>query len=249
MSALSIENLAWLVPTSVFVAGVVGSPHCVAMCGPLVMSFGREKKTFAAYQLGRMFVYSTAGALVGSLGHVFLGSSIEGISTLSLLALASLLVVFAIRALPSQEGRLHLKMPRWFGSLQTKLWSTLRKYAPSPTIASFFAGALTVFLPCLHLYAFLAGAAATGSATAGAIFMFTFWASTLPALSAAPLLMKRFLGAGSSNSAKRWAAGLFLTAALLSLAQFATRLGDPPEMSAPAASHHPAPATPSHHHH
>lgn len=255
MSALSsdslVQALGWLVPTSVFFAGLIGSPHCVAMCGPLVMTFGREKKTLVTYHLGRMLVYTGAGALAGALGRAAIGSPSIGFSAAGLVLLALLLIVFAFRALGGST-RVHLRLPAVFARAHSALWTRVRASSPSPAVMSFIAGSLTVFLPCLHLYAFLAGAAATGSSSAGAAFMFMFWLSTVPALSAAPLLIRRFFGGSHSTTARRWAAGLFLSAAFVSLGQFAwtlreARPTDSGEATPTATS--PAPAHHHHHHH
>lgn len=255
MSALSSDlftqlatQLAWLVPTSVFIAGLIGSPHCVAMCGPLVMSFGRERKTLVTYHLGRMFVYTLVGALAGSVGQVALRSPSKALSAASLGLLAILLFAFAWRERRSGGSPRHFPLPKFSGSAHARIWSTVRALKPPPTTMSFIAGSLTVFLPCLHLYAFVAGAAATGSSAAGATFMFVFWLSTVPALSAAPFFIKRFFGGGSSVASKRWATGFLLTAALISLGQFAFRLNEVSTANPPAQhEHHHAPVQEHHH--
>src|SRR5690606_10362020 len=43
-------------------------------------------------------------------------------------------------------------------------------------------GLLSALLPCGWLYAFVLGAAATGSALAGALVLLTFWSGTVPIL-------------------------------------------------------------------
>lgn len=246
MSVLSSElfaQLAWLVPTSVFIAGLIGSPHCVAMCGPLVMSFGRDRKTLAAYHAGRMLVYTIIGAVAGSFGQVAFHSPSKILSAASLGLLAVLILAFAWRAQSTSDEPRHFPLPKFVGAAHTRIWLAARALKPRPSVMSFIAGSLTVFLPCLHLYAFVAGAAATGSSSAGAAFMFVFWLSTVPALSAAPLLIKKFFGGASSVASKRWATGLLLTAALISLGQFVWQLKDDPKTAAPTHhEHHHAPA-------
>ena len=60
-----------------FIAGLVTSVHCVAMCGPLSCAFSPTKQSDApvyvvltGYHLGKLFAYTVIGALAGIFGSV-----------------------------------------------------------------------------------------------------------------------------------------------------------------------------------
>lgn len=59
---------------TVFIAGLLGSTHCVAMCGGLATALatapgpGARSWRPLLYQLGRLMSYCAAGALAGALG-------------------------------------------------------------------------------------------------------------------------------------------------------------------------------------
>ncbi len=60
---------------AVFLASLIGSVHCVGMCGPLAILAGsthgtsqRRWGTIVAYHGGRVLSYGLAGAVVGGMG-------------------------------------------------------------------------------------------------------------------------------------------------------------------------------------
>ena len=57
--------------TAMFLLGLLGSGHCLGMCGPLVLAFPARQGTrgaHVAYNVGRVTTYTILGALLGSLG-------------------------------------------------------------------------------------------------------------------------------------------------------------------------------------
>ena len=68
-----------LIPFGVFVASLVGSGHCVAMCGGLVSSVAQTRSQVFEYHLGRLVGYTALGALAGWVGAQFLLTSEFGI--------------------------------------------------------------------------------------------------------------------------------------------------------------------------
>ena len=61
-----------------FFTGILGSLHCVVMCGPLVMALPFAGRGFwyaliqkILYQSGRILTYSILGYTAGSIGRVF----------------------------------------------------------------------------------------------------------------------------------------------------------------------------------
>ncbi len=237
---LEMEVFHWLVPLSVLGASLVGSVHCVAMCGPLSLSFSRSgRKGIAFYQLGRGLAYIFAGGVAGALGSVSFGAkAMPGLSLLSLLIIALILMLSGFRILFNRS--LHLPVPRaardFFSAISRRLWGKFFSARLSPTIGAIIAGMLTVFLPCGHLYAFLAGAMATGSAWGGAFFMAAFWLGTVPALGFGIGLLSSVLRPGM-KAAPRWSGVLLISAGLFSLAAFATRVSETPAVHKHEAVH------------
>ena len=56
--------------TGVLVASIVGSVHCIAMCGPLVGLHGGAKtlRLSLVHSLGRLTTYVVLGAVAGLIG-------------------------------------------------------------------------------------------------------------------------------------------------------------------------------------
>src|ERR1041385_7412652 len=98
--------------SAVFLAGLIGSPHCMSMCGPLVLNFSNKKSRLFAYQTGRMLAYSLAGAAVGAFGGGLLGPERPGwVSSFTLLIMGLLLFINGYRALAGKSY--HLPIPKF----------------------------------------------------------------------------------------------------------------------------------------
>jgi sulfite exporter TauE/SafE len=168
--------------------GLLGSSHCVGMCGPFALMIGLGNRSWAsgfarqlAYSLGRVFTYSCAGAVVG-----YSGLSIAGRgdtfgylqSILCLLAGVLLIVqgLASLNLLPRLSSRLTAGPAcgalRNFGGL-------LRSRRLTHV---FLAGLFTGFLPCGLVYAYLALAASSADMLHGGTTMAVFGAGTIPAM-------------------------------------------------------------------
>lgn len=211
----------WVVPLSVFVGGLVGSPHCASMCGPLVLNFARDRRSLVAHQCGRMLTYVGAGALLARFGSSVLGPTrpfwlVGG----ALIVLSALLFFSGYRALLGRP--LHLPLPKKASATASSALSRLsRSHLPAWVIAA-AAGSLTVFLPCGHLYTFLLGAAAAGSAATGAVLMFAFWLGSTPLLVFGTASLQGLIRS-RLPSRQRIAGSLLFIAGLFSFGSFALR--------------------------
>lgn len=138
--------------------GLVGSTHCLGMCGGFVLALGRRAPV---YQLGRLLGYSLVGAAVASAGwaaRLSLGNRMFlVVAALAMLALAA----------GFSPGR-----PGMYG------WLLRLPILKRP----FYLGLLTAVLPCGLLGAAWMLAATTGHPLLGAAWMAAFWLGTLPAL-------------------------------------------------------------------
>ena len=170
----------------VFVAGLLGSGHCVGMCGPLALSLGashgRLKQNLRrqlVYSAGRVFTYTFGGAAAGFAG-VWLGSRsrtlVVGQAWLALAAGAALIVMglATVGLLPRPARRLLGRAP--CGADQA-----LKTFLTAPGwISVFLAGVGTGFIPCGLVYAFLLKASSSGSVWRGGLTMSLFGLGTVP---------------------------------------------------------------------
>ncbi len=176
-----------------FFTGLFGSLHCVAMCGPLVMSvpfpgnvwFSLLQKII--YQLGRILTYALIGFAAGSVGSLFnilgLQQSLSFVSGILLIIIAA--YHFAGRKTTSSKTYLKLIGP---------LMSFMGRWMSKP-YGGLIAGSLHGLIPCGMVYMALAGSLNTGSAYAGSEFMFYFGLGTTPLLmltSFIPIVLRRF---------------------------------------------------------
>jgi len=186
---------------AVFVASLVGSGHCVGMCGAFVTlavtghapeeAARARHRLAAAYHLGRLLSYSTLGVVAGMLGAAFdLGGTAIGLQRGAIVVAGALMLVFASIMLLRMAG---VRLPRLplparltggpasaFRSLLTRLHRLAWTLAPLPRAGAI--GLLTPLLPCGWLYAFVITAAGTAHPLVGALVMAAFWAGTVPAL-------------------------------------------------------------------
>ncbi len=217
MSALSHEFL-WVIPVSVFVAGIIGSPHCLSMCGPLVLNFARTPNDLLAYQIARMIAYTTVGAIVGAFGSVVLaGVNSTWLSTISIMSISLLLIVNGYRAWVGKP--LHFVLPTFLNRSLSSIWRHAKVSRDHMWLNAAMAGFFTVLLPCGHLYSFLLGAVATGSSGRGAAYMFAFWLGSTPLLSVSSQLLRKLIASNLPNR-QRWAGVLLMVAGLFSAFAF-----------------------------
>lgn len=163
-----------------FFMGLLGSLHCVAMCGPLLLALPTTGKTHAnlvanriIYQIGRILTYASFGLIIGSIS---VGAEYRGWQQgLSLLTGFVLITMGLFTLLGHHSNRLIVVQQKLFAPLYKKMGYWL--YKPG---GNFLAGVLNGFLPCGMVYMALATALNTGSTLAGGKFMLLFGLGTLP---------------------------------------------------------------------
>lgn len=222
----------WMLIVAVVTASLLGSLHCVGMCGPLAIwasNLGRHHArsqvamASALYHFGRLATYSAAGLLAGTAGSFAeLGGQALGFQLAAArLAGATMIWIGAWQVLKLlgaggwRSGE-HSVRP----SMMTVVLVKLRPHVFSLPIfhRAFVTGLLTALLPCGWLYLFAIAAAGTGSAIAGISVMAAFWMGTVPALLG--------LSAATQILARRVRGGLpFFAAALLIVGGLYTTAG------------------------
>lgn len=197
------------------VMGFAGSLHCAGMCGPLALALpvtGANRVAFVAgrvlYNLGRIITYAGMGAVFGLVGRTFVFAGLQrGLSLAVGAVLLGWLVLRTNQRLSVRAGSL---IPRLVAPLKAALAKQLRERSLT---ALFVVGLLNGLLPCGLVYLALAGAAGTGNATDGAVFMTVFGLGTAPMMLAIALFGKS-LHAGFRQRFQRAVPALVATLAV-----------------------------------
>lgn len=182
---------------TVFVASLVGSLHCIGMCGPFVAFYSgadgsggaRRLLSHAAYSGGRLLTYAMFGVAAGTVGAALdVAGSLAGFQRIAAILAGITMILWGVLALlqlrgvkvfrhGSGNGRISQLLRRGFSLVSDK----------PPVVRAGMIGLLSGFLPCGWLWAFVVTAAGTGSAAKGGAVMAAFWAGTVPALLAVGL--------------------------------------------------------------
>jgi len=176
---LSIATIAFL--------GAFG--HCIGMCGGIVIAYSSRKieddwssltqsLAHLSYSFGRITTYVMLGVIFGAIGGVV---QFNGYTTAAMTIVAGLFMIIAGLSLLGKVKFL-TKLEHSFS--QSKWYKdTFRHVLQSNSLYSFYIlGLLNGLLPCGLVYFFAVTAASTGSPLWGALVMFIFGVSTIPAL-------------------------------------------------------------------
>ena len=164
---------------ALFLAGLLTSVHCLAMCGGInltqsVMAYSDKQRIIrsnALYHAGRVLSYALIGALAGGIGQALAPSGIfKGV--IAILAGAAMLVMAlnmlgVFRALKKLSFRLS-------GRPHASLLGRLKRGS------SFVIGLLNGLMPCGPLQTMQLYALSTGNVLRGALSMLTFSLGTVP---------------------------------------------------------------------
>jgi uncharacterized protein len=179
-----------------FLTGLVGSLHCLGMCGPIVIGLPLHQQSFAKkmieslfYNLGRVVTYGLMGALFGLFGK---GIQLAGLQQWASIGLGVVLIISAIWPFVfKQRMGIARVSDRYSGRLVRSLRSLfqLDQGRQSASIGRLFLiGLLNGLLPCGLVYVALAGAVNTNEVISGTLYMMIFGLATIPALFALSLL-------------------------------------------------------------
>ena len=187
----------------IFFASLAGSPHCAAMCGPLLAfaatgadaGVPSSRRTLTiGYHGGRLVSYVALGALAGALGAgVERIGVVAGVSRLAAIVAGLLMVLWGVDTLLAWRGiRSRLHAPP---AMQRAVGRVTRRVAEMPGAArATIIGLATALLPCGWLYVFVAAAGATGSPVNAMFVMFVFWTGTLPVMATLGIGLQRLAG-------------------------------------------------------
>ena len=172
---------------SAFILGLLGSFHCVGMCGPIAFmlpvdrtnSFRKITQIFT-YHFGRLLAYSIIGLFFGLVGKSLY---IFGFQQQLSIAIGVLMIIVVL--IPVQTfNRYNFSKPVY--NIISKVKSSLGKALKKKTADTFLTiGFLNGFLPCGLVYMAVFASLAMQSTTQGSLYMVLFGLGTIPLMTTA----------------------------------------------------------------
>jgi sulfite exporter TauE/SafE len=165
------------------IVGLVGSFHCVGMCGPIALALPLKENSWTTriisstlYNFGRVITYGLLGAIFGTLGF---GLAFWGLQQWISVAVGVVMILSVLFPLVFRKIKLQRALDgvlSGFKSYFGKLFG-FRTY-----LSTWVVGLLNGFLPCGLVYIALAGAVVSNGPAEGAIYMVVFGLGTIPML-------------------------------------------------------------------
>jgi sulfite exporter TauE/SafE len=217
LDGLDVGNLNWEIgermttaidATALFMLGLLGTGHCIGMCGPLVVAIPGQTGRFSAhvaYHVGRLITYSIIGAIMGAVGSglIHLASVVGGNPMLWIVrAQVGVSILAGLFLLFFGLSRLgFVAEPQWLAiAMPNRMpgWQRLmsRAAAQRSNLDLFLIGLILGGLPCGLSYAAFTKAFSGAQMPAGAAMAFIFGLGTLPGMllvgAGGAVLLKRF---------------------------------------------------------
>lgn len=197
---------------SALLMGLVGGPHCVAMCGAACAGIARAaaprtRQALWTWQFSRLAGYALLGALAGGTvqGMGWLGQQTAVLRPVwTMMHVAALLLGLAL----VWQARQPAFLDGWAQAVWRRVRPVMARLGTRAPLALGFGWAL---MPCGLLYSALLVASLSASALDGAVIMAAFAAGTMVSLAAGPWLLLR-LGEMRSGGWGIRLAGLALAA-------------------------------------
>jgi sulfite exporter TauE/SafE len=172
--------------TMAFMAGLLGSGHCIGMCGSLVSAFfmkyadkGVSVLPYVAYHGGRIGVYTLVGLGAGLIGLALTSTGLIGKIQGILQIIAGIVVILlgldilGMSPLKIQVSFLPVSV------LRSKFVMATQK---GPVIGAMIGGVVNGFMPCSLTLAVAVKATTAGGPLEGGLLMFAFGLGTLPSM-------------------------------------------------------------------
>ena len=196
--------MSWADYVGVFALGMLGTGHCVGMCGGFALAVGTGSAgplhlfwRQIAYQFGKATSYLLIGLVLLLAGSLTTGI-VPAAFVQNVLGIIAGLLMIALGTAYVSEWRGPGPLARWLEGGQT--CGALAAVWRGPSLyRSLLLGWLNGLLPCGLSFAVLAALASRGSVTALAVGSYVFGLATLPGLFAVS-----WLGRSWSASRRRW---------------------------------------------
>ena len=175
-----------------FILGLLGSFHCIGMCGPIAFLLPVDRsnsiKKFTqvlSYHIGRLITYGLIGLFFGMIGKSLYIFGLQ--QRLSIII--GIIMIIAVLIPTQLTNKLKPFQPiyRIISKVKSALGNALKKKT-SDTFLTI--GFLNGFLPCGLVYMAVFASLATGQALMGSLYMVLFGLGTIPLMTAAVYLGK-----------------------------------------------------------
>ncbi len=201
-------------------AGLVGSTHCLGMCGGIAGALGASARSISdsgrgaflytvLFNLGRISSYALIGAIAGTLGSGIISAADLPVLSAAARGLTGLLIV-----LIGLQIAFGWSLLRFIEESGARFWTRLaplaRRILPVRTpVQAIMLGMLWGWLPCGLVYSILLMALLAADPARSALLMAVFGLGTLPAMTLTGLAGTR-LKLSMSRRPVRLMAGLIL---------------------------------------
>ncbi len=163
--------------------GILGSVHCIGMCGPLMLALpsasagrGRYVAGRLIYFFGKAITYGILGAVAGSVGKGLLMTLQQDISII----IGATMLLSVVLPLSVRSALSHYSPLRSLHSAVKNKFSLLLQQRGNGAMLGM--GMLNGVLPCGLVYTALVGATLTAEPFRSGVVMFFFGLGTIPAL-------------------------------------------------------------------
>ena len=177
---------------SAFILGLLGSFHCIGMCGPIAFMLPVDRsntfKKFSQtliYHFGRLLAYAMIGLVFGLVGKSLYLFGFQ--QQLSIVIGIVMIVIVLIPQNIFQRYNFSKPIYRVVNNLKSKMGQAFKKKTADTFLTI---GFLNGFLPCGLVYMAVFGALASNSALKGSLYMILFGLGTVPMMTLAIYLGK-----------------------------------------------------------
>ena len=173
-----------------FMVGLLGSGHCIGMCGGLVSGCFMKLKAagpwpYAAYHVSRISIYAGVGLIAALLGTVLVASGMTGLAQGVLQILAGAIVILLGLDL---LGVSPIRNAYGFAPMAWLSRQFMTAAQKGPVLGAAISGAINGLMPCSMTMAMAVKATTAGSPPEGMLLMLAFGAGTLPSMLFASVL-------------------------------------------------------------
>jgi hypothetical protein len=167
---------------SAILFGLLGSFHCIGMCGPIAFMLPVDRESnvkrflqIFMYHFGRVLTYGVLGLLFGLLGKGFYFFGFQ--QNLSIIIGVIMILVIILPSKFVNKFSATKPIYKLLSGVKNRLGKELKK---KRTDTFFTIGFLNGFLPCGLVYMAIFGSIAAGNALDGSIYMMLFGLGTIP---------------------------------------------------------------------
>ena len=173
-----------------FMVGILGSGHCIGMCGGLVSGCFMKLQAkgpwpYAAYHVSRIGIYAGVGLIAALLGTVLVASGMTGLAQGVLQILAGAIVILLGLDL---LGVSPIRNTYGFAPMAWLRKQFVTASQKGPVLGAAISGAINGLMPCSMTMAMAVKATTAPTPPEGMLLMLAFGAGTLPSMLFASVL-------------------------------------------------------------